>query len=115
MNGSFKYPVADAANALVVEPLTTAGPQPWHARALEMRRNGMFVREIAKNLGVGFGPVQRFLNPDSKRRQKEQQAEYERQRRANDPQYAEKTRHYVRRYMQHWHGRLPHAPGGGDA
>lgn len=109
---TFKYPEFDSSNPLKVEPLTTAGPQPWHADADILRQGGMTVRAIARELKKGFGPVQRYLNPESKRRQKELQAEYERDRRKHSPTYAQKTRDYIRRYMQMQYGHVPEPPAG---
>jgi hypothetical protein len=86
---------------LVVTPMTTAGPQPWHAEALKLRKKEWYVREIAEHLGKGFGSVQRFLNQESKRRQKIRQAEYEKKRRVEDPEYDARMRDYNRRFMQH--------------
>lgn len=85
---------------LVVTPMTTDGPQPWHQKALELRANNYSVRAIAKLLGKGYGPTQRLLNQESKRQQKLRSVEYERERRAADPEYAQKMRDYNRRYHQ---------------
>ena len=86
---------------LTPTPLTTAGPQEWHPWALDLRHQGYTVRGVARELGLSFGRVQRFLNPQSKRDQKIRQAERDKERRHNDPEYADKSRDYVRRYMQH--------------
>lgn len=85
---------------LVVTPMTTAGPQPWHPQAHELRAAGWTIRAIARHLGKGFGSVQRLMNPESKARQKARDNEYDIERRATDPAYAKKGRDYRRRYMQ---------------
>ena len=95
-----KHP-SDWQEPIAVEVLTTAGPQPWHAEALRLRyEEGLTVRQCAAACGVGFSPMQRFLNPESKAKAKKRQAKWERERRRTDPAYAEKTRTYVRKYMQ---------------
>lgn len=83
------------------EPLTTAGPQPWHAEALRLRAAGWLVREIAQKLGKGKSAVQRFLNPDSKAKAKARQNERDKERRYGEPEYLERTNSYRRRYMQY--------------
>lgn len=100
VKGSRKYPHIDA-EPLKVDPLTTAGPQPWHQDAFELRTAGCTMRAIARELGIGFGSVQRLLNPDSKERQMARKVKYERQRRLVDKRYAEKRRTYSRQYMQY--------------
>lgn len=85
---------------LIVTPLTSDGPQPWHEEAFKLRAAGWTIRPIARKLKKGFGPVQRLFNPDSKAKQKAAQNEYEKERRAADPNYANKERSYKRRYMQ---------------
>lgn len=94
-----KYP-RDDLSPLVVEPMTTAGPQPWHARALALRAAGVTIRAIARELGVGFGPVQRLLNPASKAKQKQQENERTKALRKSDARYAATIRTYVRKHMQ---------------
>lgn len=83
-------------------PMTTAGPQPWHAECIRLRKEeGKLLREIALILGIGKGRIQKFMNPKSKRKAKIRGAKYDKDRRHTDPQYAEKSRDYVRRFMQH--------------
>ncbi len=93
---------ADPADEpLTPTPLTTAGPQPWHKEALRLRyEEGHTVRTCARYVGVSFGRMQRFLNPESKAKAKARAIVWERERRHADPQYAKKVRSYVRRYMQ---------------
>lgn len=85
---------------LAVKPLTTAGPQPWHERCRELRDDGYYMRAIAKELGITFQRVQKFLSPDSKMRGKIRQLEREKERLVDDPEYVKSRRSYVRRYMQ---------------
>lgn len=95
--GARKYP-DDVP--LVVTPLTTAGHQPWHDRARELRDDGLSIREISRNIGKGFGSIQRLFNPASKRKAKVRQSVAAKERRATDQEYRESSRSYVRRYMQ---------------
>lgn len=97
--GGRKYP-SDWDAPLEVEVQTNHGPQPWHAKARKLRMRGETVRDCAKMCGVSFGRMQRFLNPDSKKKAKKRQSAWAKERRANDPEYAEKMRSYIRRYMQ---------------
>jgi predicted transcriptional regulator len=83
-------------------PLDWAAIEAWHAKARYLRdTTDMTIRQIAAEVGSTFGPVQRFLNPESKRKGKIRQAEREREKRHTDPEHAEKTRTYVRRFMHH--------------
>ncbi len=91
---------ADWDQPLEVEVLTTAGPQPWHEECLRLRAEGMTIRAVAAELGLTFSRVQKFLNPASKAKNKARQAARAKERRHSDPDYAEKQRSYVRRYMQ---------------
>lgn len=91
----------DIINAIEPHPTPGIGPQPWHADALYFRHEeGLTVRECARMCGVSFGRMQRFLNPESKRRMKMKQAVRERHLRHTDPEYAQQSRDYHRRYSQ---------------
>lgn len=91
----------DAANPISPQPLTTAGPQPWHEIATWLREEcGLTVRQCAAECGVGFGPMQRFLNPESKAKAKARQGATEKAKRRNDPDWAQASRDYRRKYVQ---------------
>ncbi len=83
---------------LVVMPYPCT--EEWHARARELRNDGWFIRDIAREVNRGFSPVQRFLNPESKARQADRKNELEKLRRRTEPEYAEASRSYRRRYAQ---------------
>ena len=86
---------------LVVKPLDMEEVITWRGRADMLREQGLTYREIAKEVGRGYSSVQRhFLNEDRRREVKMQQNEYDRRRRAEDPEYAEKQQNYRRRYMK---------------
>lgn len=98
--GARKYP-EDRLTPLKVTPLNWDEIEAWHAKARHLRdTTDMTIRQIAAEVGRTFGPVQRFLNPESRRKMKDRQKELEQQRRRTDPQYATKVRTYVRKYMQ---------------
>lgn len=91
----------DIANAITPGKTPGVGPQPWHEDALDYRHiMGLTVRECARLCGVSFGAMQKFLNPESKRRQKMRQAERAREARHSDQEYAQRSRDYRRRYLQ---------------
>lgn len=91
----------DAASPIDPKPTPGVGPQPWHEVATWLREEcGLTVRQCAVECGVGFGPMQRFLNPESKARQKARQNEAEKAKCRTDPEYAQKWRDYRRRYHQ---------------
>lgn len=85
---------------LKVTPMTTAGPQEWHEECRRMRDDGYTMREIGEFLGVTKSRVQKFLNPESRRRSKLKQTKKEKLKRHKDKTYAKKVRDYNRRYAQ---------------
>jgi hypothetical protein len=100
LRGSKKY-AEDEGVVLSVTIEQNAGPQPWHEDALFWRNvEGLTVRKCAEACGVSFGRMQRFLNPESKRKAKVRQARMDRERRHADPKAMEQRRTYSRRYAQ---------------
>lgn len=89
----------DKDNPVSPVKMTTAGPQPWHADVIYLREEeGLSIRECARLCGVTFSRVQKFLNPVSKAKAKARHNEWDRKRRATDPEYAQESRDYRRRY-----------------
>ncbi len=92
---------ADIDSPIKPEKTKGVGPQDWHEYALYFRHEeGLTVRKCAEECEVSFGAMQKFLNPESKRRAKKKQSEKQALKRRNDPEYAKKIRDYNRRYGQ---------------
>ena len=91
---------SDWSNPLTVEVQATKEEPEWHARAREMREQGYSYQAIADEVGRCRAVVTRYLDPELRKRLKKDQNEREKRKRLQDPEYAEKIRSYVRRYMQ---------------
>lgn len=85
-------------------PIDFAAVEKWQRKATELREAGASIRSIAISVGRSFSVVQRFLNPESKRRIMLRHNERLRARRDVDATYDEHCRVYHRFYQRWWKG-----------
>jgi len=74
----------------------------WHARAVDLRKQGMSIRQICCAVDRSFSAVQRLLNPVSKKKIQKRHNERIKERQVESSEFRDDLSEYRRAYMSAW-------------